>query len=268
MKKFNIFQSLTPIIRTCTVVFAFCCFVQVVSAQQVDSMHRQLNIRGAVSVTNNGFSFIPSFSLGRPASIINLSVSGKRRLSFEPEFRYALDGKPWSFIFIWRYKLIRSERFQLTAGTHLPALNFKTVSVEKNGVVQDVIQTSRFFPVLEVMPYVPLNKNTGLGLFYLYGHGVEKDITQHTHFLAFRAVFNHIPLVSRWYLRWVPQTYYLKSDSKDGFYAASNLTLARSGFPLAISSMLNKSISTTVPGKAFDWNVSLVYQFHHEYNGR
>ncbi len=43
---------------------------------------------GAVTITNNGISFIPNFTLGKPAAIFDLSV-GKRNLSFEPQFRFA-----------------------------------------------------------------------------------------------------------------------------------------------------------------------------------
>ena len=53
---------------------------------------------GQVTVTNNGISLIPSFSLGEPAALFNLSM-GRGRFSFDPELRFALEGKPWSFIF-------------------------------------------------------------------------------------------------------------------------------------------------------------------------
>ena len=58
-------------------------------AQEKDSAQHLLNFRGSVSVTNNGFSLVPTFTLGKPALVTILSVSGKRRLSFEPEFRYS-----------------------------------------------------------------------------------------------------------------------------------------------------------------------------------
>jgi len=38
------------------------------------------------------------FTLGKPAAIFDLSV-GNERLAFEPQFRFSLEGKPWSFIF-------------------------------------------------------------------------------------------------------------------------------------------------------------------------
>jgi len=235
-------------------------------AQKTDSLRKkELHVRGALSVTNNGFSFIPSFTLGKPAAIVNLAISGKGRFSFEPEFRYALEGKPWSFIFIWRYKLIKTNKFQLTAGTHLPALNFRTVSVIKDGIAQDVIQSTRFFPVVELAPNYVLRKNLSVGMFYLYGRGADPGITRNTHFLSLRANFSHIPLTPKLYLRFVPQLFYLKSDAKDGIYAASALTLAHRKIPFALSSLLNKAIDTEIPGKSLEWNVSLLYTFGGDY---
>ncbi len=235
-------------------------------AQSRDSTKHVLNFTGAASVTNNGFSFIPSFSLGKPAAIFNFNVNGGKRLSFEPEFRFALeDAKPWSFIFIWRYKLVNAEKFKLTIGTHLPALNFKTVPVVKNGAAQNLIQVQRFFPVLELAPNYLISKNVSIGAFYLYGHSPEIDATKNTHFVSLRANFSNIKLTEQLFCRFNPQVFYLKSDAKDGFYAAANLTLAKKNFPFALSTMLNKALETEIAGKDFNWNISLNYTFGSTY---
>ncbi len=67
-------------------------------SQTIDSTKSIGYFGGAVSVTNNGISLVPTFSLGKPAVIFDMVV-GKRKLSFEPQLRFALDGKPWSFLF-------------------------------------------------------------------------------------------------------------------------------------------------------------------------
>ncbi|MBL7791042.1 MAG: hypothetical protein JNK77_01865 [Saprospiraceae bacterium] len=230
-------------------------------SQQADSIKQVVNFKGAVSVTNNGFSFIPSFTLGDPAAIVNLSVGGKR-FSFEPEFRYALEGKPWSFIFIWRYKLVNRNKFQLTLGTHLPALSFRTINVERNGETQEVVQSLRFFPVAELSPNYLIAKNVNVGIFYLYGRGAEKDITRNTHFLSLRGNFSDIPLSKKLYAKFTPQFFYLRSDEKDGFYVASGLALAVRNFPLSVSALMNKPLQTDLAGQDFEWNVSLIYSFN------
>lgn len=236
-------------------------------SQTADSTAHILNFKGNVSVTNNGFSFIPTFSLGKPAAIVQLAIDGGKRGSFEPEFRYSLEGKPWSFVFIWRYKLVKRDKFQLMVGTHLPALNFKTVAVVKSGDSLNVIQSSRFFPVVELSPNWLVSKNIGIGLFYLYGRGIEKGVPKNGHFLTLRGNFSNIKLAGKYYLRFNPQFFYLNQDRRDGFYAASNLTLARRGFPFSFSTMMNKKLHSEIAGKGFDWNVSLVYSFNKNYSG-
>lgn len=261
----NLSKSTTSIQKIGLLV-AMLCLAQFASAQSQDSTKHVLNFMGAASVTNNGFSFIPSFSLGKPAAIFNFNVNGGKRFSFEPEFRFDLEGaRPWSFIFIWRYKLINAERLKLTIGTHLPALNFRTVSVIKNGVALDVIQTQRFFPVLEVAPNYMLNKSISIGAFFLYGHSPEVDATKNTHFVSLRSNFSNVKLSKQLYMRFNPQVFYLKSGDKDGFYAAANLTLAKKNFPFSLSSMMNKALKTEIAGKDFNWNISLGYTFGSNY---
>lgn len=60
------------------------------------------HFNGTITATNNGISIIPSFTLGRPAVFFDLNVGGER-LTFEPMFRFGMDGKPWSFVLWWRY---------------------------------------------------------------------------------------------------------------------------------------------------------------------
>src|SRR5262245_5847367 len=82
------------------------------------------HLAGAVTVTNKGISLVPTFTLGKPAVIFDLSM-GKRKLYFEPQLRFALEGKPWSFLFWWRYRLLNKNKMAVTLGAH-PAMNFKT----------------------------------------------------------------------------------------------------------------------------------------------
>jgi hypothetical protein len=64
-------------------------------SQKTDSTKRISYFSGSASVTNNGISIVPSFSLGKPAAIFNLSLT-KKRFSVEQDLRFSLAGKPWS----------------------------------------------------------------------------------------------------------------------------------------------------------------------------
>lgn len=230
-------------------------------AKPVKSYH----FNGSLSVTNNGFSFIPTFSLGKPAFVADLSLGGER-FSFDPQFRFDLAGfKPWSFIFIWRYRLVQTDRFQLKVGAHLPALSFRPKTIDLDGETKEGLVPYRFLTP-ELMPTYTLSDHISLGMYYIYGLGLEKiDQTRHTHFLSFRAYFNRLHLTKQFFLNFNPQAYYLTLDGVDGFYAAVSLSLGHHKIPVSISTMMNFELVSDVPSKDFDWNISLVYSFSNQF---
>lgn len=222
-----------------------------------------LFFRSALSVTQNGFSFIPSFSLGKPAIIFEPSI-GNKRLSFEPQFRFALEGKPWSFIFIYKYKLVDRGKFSLHVGGHIPALIFSTQTVIRNGTTEDVIVSQRFLAA-ELVPNYTLSKSVSIGMYLLRGHGFDKGGIQDSYYAGLRSTITNLNITKRIFFKLNPQVYYLKTDDKDGAYVTNTLILAMRNFPLSISNIVNKAIQTDIPGKDFDWNVSLVYSFDKHY---
>ena len=232
-------------------------------SQNIDNKKVVSHFGGAVTITNKGISTIPSFTLGKPAVQLDLTM-GKGKLSFEPQFRFALEGKPWTFIFWWRYKLMESEKFNVNMGAH-PALSFKTIPVTTNGFSKDVIMARRYLAG-ELSPSYSLTKNISIGMYYLYSYCMENDAARNTNFISFRSNFSNIKLSDQYFMKFAPQIFYLKADKVDGFYINTTLTLARSNFPLSISSVLNKTIESNVSGsKDFIWNISLVYAFSGKY---
>lgn len=210
-----------------------------------------------VSVTNNGFSIVPAFTLGKPAAYLDMRM-GNKRLSFEPQFRYALEGRPWSLIFIYRYKAIIKPKFQLTFGSHLPGLNFITRPVTINGI-EDNLSVARRFLAAEIIPTYKIKSNISVGFYYLRGHAFQKSGPQNTNFLSLQGSFTKITLVGKTYFNFNPQVFYLKVDNTDGFYVNASATFGVRGFPVTISGIVNKAIESDIPAKDFDWNVSLIY---------
>jgi hypothetical protein len=232
-------------------------------SQNTDSIKAVSHFGAAVTLTNKGISLIPNLTLGKPAAIFDMSVGGKR-LSFEPQFRFALDGKPWTFILWWRYKLLKPNKFQLNIGAH-PAFAFKTVILTTDGTSQEIIRAQHFLAG-EVIPSYSITNNISLSVYYLYAHGLEEDLTQSTNYLALRCSFSNVRLSDKFFMKFNPQVYYLKMDANDGYYANATLTLARRNFPVSVSTLVNKTIQTHIPvGEDFIWNVSLIYTFSNEY---
>ncbi len=219
--------------------------------------------KSALSVTNNGFSIIPAFTLGKPAALLDMGI-GNRRLSFEPQFRYALEGRPWSFVFIYRYKAVLKKKFQLSVGGHLPGLNYVTRPITNNGVTEN-FSVARRFLAGELIANYSLRKNLAIGVYYLHGHGFQSDGPRNSDYLSFRGSLPKVRIGKWLQLDIAPQVFYLAIDGSHGYYVNATTTLSVRNFPVAISSIVNQAIDSEINAKKFDWNVSLVYNVHVRY---
>lgn len=231
-------------------------------SQNSDSTKTLVHFGGTITATQNGISLIPSFSLGKPAVMFDLNVGGKR-LTFEPFFRFGTNGKPWSIIFWWRYKIITGEKFKLSIGAH-PSFVFRTTSVNINGTATNIIQANRY-AAGDLTPTYFISKNISAGIYYLYSHGLDKTAVQNTHFLTLNSNISNIKLAGKVFARFNPQVYYLKQDRNDGFYFTYSLTINRKNFPLSVQTIMNKVIRTSIPGRNFVWNASIIYSFNKNY---
>lgn len=217
---------------------------------------------GSFSLTNNGLSLIPTFSLSKPAGLLILNMG--KRFTFDPEFRFSLeDGKPWSFVFWARYKVVQHGRFRLNVGLH-PGYLFSTKSVDISGITKPIITTERYLAT-EVSPSYFISRNTSIGVYYLHSSGFTESSTQNIHFITLNASFNKIDLVKSCYLKFNPQVYYLKMDTNDGFYITATTTLAHEKFPVSLQSTINKKLESEIESKDIIWNVSVVYSFGKQY---
>ena len=173
--------------------------------------------------------------------------------------RFALEGKPWSFIFWLRHKAIENERFSLRLGVH-PALNFRTVNVVRDGQPEELLESRRYIAA-EMAPTYKISDKVGLGVYYLYGRGFDEGV-KNTHFMVLNSSFNNLYISEKLYFNVSPQAYYLLTDDLKGFYIVGFVSLIKKDFPISISAILNKAIDTEiVPEDDFTWNISLVYSF-------
>lgn len=240
------------------ILLLFAILVGFMVSGQEQRQKPPLEFFGTATVTNNGISLIPSFSLGEPALLFDLKLR-KGRFSFEPDMRFALEGKPWSFVFWFRYLAVEKKRFTLRVGAH-PAMNFRTVDVSKDGVDQEIIQTRRYIAA-EIAPNYRLTDKIYVGMYYLRGWGFDEGV-KNTNFLVLNSSFNNLFITKEIYLNVSPQVYFLKTDNDTGYYAVAFLNLAKKNFPFSISSTLNKAIETEiVPEDDFTWNISLNFHF-------
>ena len=99
---------------------------------------------GTVNVTSEGISTVPALTLGRPAAIFDLSVR-RGRVGFEPQFRFDLEGRPWSFLLWGRYRPVQGDTISLTAGGD-PSFSFRTTTgtIGNDEMHRDLIQVRRY----------------------------------------------------------------------------------------------------------------------------
>jgi len=256
LKKNNFYRFL--------ILIALLIFAKVSKAETADSLiHKPKFFTGAVTLTTKGLSTFPNLTLGKPAAIFDMSVGGEK-FRFEPVLRFALEGmKPWTFIFWCRYELLKTSKFQLKLGAH-PAYSFKTLTVTQNETTKEILRAQLFFAG-EISPVFKVGKNTTLGPYYIHAWGLENDITQNSDFIAFRVNFSNISLTDKFFMNLMVQPYYLKLDAEDGFYVNASLALLRRNFPFSISSTINQTFQSTIPGDDFLWNINLTYSFGGRY---
>lgn len=235
---------------------------KIASAQQNDSTRVPAHFGFSTTVTDNGISIIPTFTLGRPALVFDLNVGS--RFSFEPQLRFALDAKPWAFVLWLRYKLVRKNRFKMNIGVH-PSYVFKTVPLSENGVTKEYVTTQRYLAA-EFSPNYMVGKNISIGLYYLVSAGFPESVNKLTNFITVNSNFSHIHLLNDFYMRFSPQLYYLRIDAREGVYYSTSLTLAHQKSPFSFQYLFNGPFhSDIVGGQNFISNISLIYSIHKNY---
>lgn len=238
--------------------FFFSAFCLSINAQDEKSNKFLDDVRGTLSLTHNGIALVPSFSLGEPAMLVDLKFR-KGKFSFEPDMRFALEGKPWSMLFWFRYQAIKDKKFTLRTGIH-PALNFRTVNIMRNTVSEEVLEARRYLAG-ELVPNYKISDKVSVGMYYLHGRGFDEGVKQ-LNFLVLNSSFSNIPISGDYYFNFTPQIYYLTSDDDKGYYTAGFLTLAKKDFPLSLTAIVNKAFETEiVPEDDFIWTVLLNYRF-------
>jgi hypothetical protein len=250
-------------LRKAIILLVYVLFISTGVFAQDNSGKGPSYFRGNISITNNGLSLIPAFSLGRPAAIFELSMGGER-LSFDPELRFALDGKPWSFIFWWRYKIVKSDKFNLHVGAH-PAFIFSTEMVpDANGQMVEKTEVQRFFAA-EISPTYTISPKTKLSFLYLAGRSLGKVPYALNQFVALGPSFTDIHLSEKIFFNARPNVFYLKMNEKDGYFASSSLVIGRKNFPISLGGIVSKKIVSEIEVDDWIWNVSLIYSFNNEF---
>lgn len=220
------------------------------------------NFSYVITAQTKGISTIPNLTLGKPASIFDMKIG--RKLTFEPQFRFALTGKPWAMVFWWRYNPTISKKLGIIFSTNY-SFSYKTITVASSGETQEIIRTTRYL-VGAIEPVYQLSKHLDIGMYLFYNYGIEKFITRNTWMFSFRSGFSIIPVTKNIGARINPEIYYLKMDKTDGVYLNTRFSVSKKNFPLAITGLINKPLKSNIPSEYdFLWNAGLSYTFNRKY---
>lgn len=218
----------------------------------------QFDVSAAVNLNTKGISQVPALTLGRPSAIFDLAVR-RGEASFEPQFRFATDGTPWSFLLWGRYRAVSTGRFRLTVGGH-PAFSFRTTTVQTATTPRELIEVRRYLAG-EGTPTYTLTTKLSIGAYYLYSHGFD-GASPHTNLVAARLNASNLAVFRGTVLQVQPQVYFLRTSGQQGQYLSASAALTKPGAPLSITAIVNQPLRTrVVGGQKFLWNVGVSYLF-------
>ena len=219
---------------------------------------RPLEVSGAVNLNTKGISLVPALTLGRPSAIADVVIR-KGAASFEPQFRFATDGKPWSFLLWGRYRAVATGRFRLTLGGH-PAFSFRTTTVPTAAATRDLIEVRRYLAG-EASPTYALTSTVAVGAYYLYSRGFD-GASKHTNLVAARLNVSNIEMFRGLVAQVQPQLYFLRTSGQNGSYLSASASFTKTGAPVSITTIVNQPLRTrVVGGQDFLWNVGVTYAF-------
>lgn len=250
-------------IQKIVLVFSF-LFISILSFSQADdSTAAKTQFSGSITITNNGFAIIPTFSLNSPAAIFNLAWR-KNKFSVEPDIRLVPDGSKGGMLLWLRYRLIEQKKFSLRAGVH-PAFSFIRKTISENGVDTEITQMLRF-AAFEIVPNYQITPHWSIGAMYLEGHGLQNYGPQTTRVLFLNTNISNIKLGGDFRFTFIPIVYFLNTDNSTGNYFTATGILSNTKLPFSLQSSINKTFTSNIAGNQdFMWNVGLTYAFSKDF---
>jgi hypothetical protein len=237
-------------------------FSQALIAQTGEGKPKINNFTASVLYQTKGISTIPNLTLGKPAFTFDLKIG--RRLSFEPQFRFATTGKPWAMVFWWRYNAASISKFRLDLSTNY-SFSYKTITVTTGVEPQELIRTTRYL-VVAVAPEYIFNKYFSVATYIFYSRGIETFITRNTLMLSFRPSFSNISIAKNITARFNPEIYHLSMDDDEGIFFNARLSISLKNFPVSLSALINKPLKSNIPSEYnLLWNAGISYTFNNKY---
>ncbi len=223
-------------------------------SDETDSLSKP-EVHGSVLIANIGFAPIPAFSFQSPIAMGFLTVS-RNRFSYAPDLAVGFNGKPWITNQWFRYKVIRKEKFHLSAG-----LNGGVFFLEDENTSGDKVFSALRAATTEIKAEVFLNEKWSWEFTHWYSKGFDPG-TLNGNFYDLKTYIRMIPLSEKFFLNVTAEIFYFKfTDEFIGSFFSSNILLLRAGFPVFLHFQGAQPIWTNFSGREFKWNTGFIYAF-------
>ena len=226
---------------------------------QKDSTRYKPELSGVITLTSNGISQIPAYSLDKPA-ISAFFYLKLKRFSYEPDINYGIDGRPWGMGNSFMYLVADKKKLKFKSGLAL-GLAFSYPEVLQGGEMIKINKSERYLIAKFIPSYLISNKTT-LSINYWNAHNLEQKSINSINFLSAVLSILNVSVSQRIYCSIFPQIFYLNVDGEDGIFFSPTAAFGIKNFPLYLSSQVNATLYTNMgsdPG--FKWNVAINYKF-------
>ena len=220
-----------------------------------DSTKSPISLSGAVSLNSNGIAPIPSFSLGKPVFSANLSIK-KNRFSYDPQFSYGFDLKPWIIDNWFHYKLIDRPEFELRTGINI-AMFFSEYKTP-----DEIVWQGQRYVAFELAGTYKPTRTSSIGLMFWYDKGLDHG-TITGYFINLVAERSDIRIGKHILMAVNVQTFYVDyTDYNDGLFISPKISFSSRDKPAFIFFQgIQPLISNISPAPVFQWNVGIGYSF-------
>ena len=223
--------------------------------EKSDSTRYPLQVSGAASLNSNGIAPVPSFALGKPAITLNLTLK-KRWFSYDPQFSYGLDFRPWIMDNWFHFRIIDKTKFELRTG-----FNISTFFSEYQTPAQFVWHGQKY-GTLELAGIYKFSPTSSIGLMGWYDKGFDTG-TVTGYFIDVAYDKTDVPIGKHLLFAVNVQLFYIDyTGNSDGFFVSPKLALTARKLPLSIFFQGIQALSTNItPFPEFQWNIGVGYAF-------
>ena len=225
------------------------------SQEKADSTKAKLEANGTISINSNGIAYIPAFSLDKPAIIATFSLA-KNRFSYDPQFSYGFDLKPWIIDNWFHYKLIDRPEFELRTGINI-AMFFSEYKTP-----DEIVWQGQRYVAFELAGTYKPSRTSSIGLMVWYDKGLDHG-TITGYFINLVADRSDIGIGKHILMGVNIQTFYVDyTDYNDGLFISPKISFSSRDIPAFIFFQgIQPLISNISPAPVFQWNVGIGYSF-------